>query len=241
MDSFRIVLATAILVTGSACTTTQEFVATGFVPPRGDNRFVALEPNVSVGLLTMGGMVEPNEEWTNQATENILNALVRERESRGGNITIARTLADAGGDTIALRELVSLHSAVGQAIFVHKYFGLSLPTKEDKFDWTLGETAVDFGAQTGYDYALFLYADSSFASDARKTLQVAGILSCAVGVCVGVSSGQKLAFASLVDLETGRVTWFNTLQSTVGDIRTQEGADDMVAKLLDTLRAPDTE
>lgn len=196
-----------------------------------------MEPNVSVGKLTMGGMVEPSEEWTNLATQNILNALTRERESRAGDITIAMTLADAGGDTAALRELVSLNNAVGQAIFLHKYYGLALPTKENKFDWTLGETAVEFGAQSGYDYALFLHAESSFASDARKTLQVAGMLSCAVGVCVGVSGGQKIAFASLVDLNTGNVTWFNTMASTVGDIRTQEGADEMVAKLLETLHS----
>ncbi len=235
MASTRLALAIVVLTASSACTTTREFAATDFSPPQGGARFIIFEPNVSVGILTLGGMIEPSEEWTNLATQNILNALVAERESRGGDITIAMTLADAGGDTAALRELMTLHKAVGRAIFSHKYFGLPLPTKDDKFDWTLGNTAVEFGEQTGYDYALFLHAESSFASDARKTLQVAGFLSCAVGVCVGVSGGQKIAFASLVDLNTGGVTWFNTMASTVGDIRTQEGADKLVTTLLATL------
>ncbi len=239
MSLARIALMATLVAATSACTMTKEFAATDFTSPQGGHRFIVMEPNVSVGILTMGGVVEPNEEWTNKATENILNALARERESRGGDITVAMTLADAGGDTAALRDLVSLHNAVGQAIFRHKYYGQTLATKKDKFDWTLGESAVEYGAQSGYDYALFLRVESSYASDARKTMQVAGLLSCAVGVCVGVSGGHRLAFASLVDLKSGQVTWFNTLSSTVGDIRTQEGADQLVATLLETL-SPDS-
>jgi hypothetical protein len=47
--------------------------------------------------------------------------------------------------------------------------------------------------------------------------------------------GQQVAFASLVDLKTGQVVWFNTLASSVGDIRTQEGADKMVKTLLESM------
>ena len=202
---------------------------------------VVMEPDIAVSLLTMGGMTEPREDWTDQATQSVLQALAKHQESRGGNTTIAMTLEEAGGDTEALRDLVSLHNAVGQAIFMHKYAGLKLPTKNDRFDWTLGDKAIEFGQQTDFDYALFLHAENSFSSGARKSLQVAGLLSCAVGLCVGISGGQQIAFASLVDLDTGRVTWFNVLASTIGDIRTPEGADSMVTKLLETMDSSDAE
>jgi hypothetical protein len=52
-----------------------------------------------------------------------------------------------------------------------------------------------------------------------------------------VSGGQQIAFASLVDLKTGKVVWFNVLSSTVGDIRTPEGANEMVGKLLQSLNS----
>ena len=45
----------------------------------------------------------------------------------------------------------------------------------------------------------------------------------------------QVAFASLVDLKTGQIVWFNTLAATSGDIRTPEGAQKMVNSLLDTM------
>jgi hypothetical protein len=46
------------------------------------------------------------------------------------------------------------------------------------------------------------------------------------------SGGVQAAFASLVDLKTGQVVWFNFLASQTGDIRTADGAETMVTALL---------
>ncbi len=238
MSKSRVAAFLSILLLGSACTTTKDFSSSGYSAPEAGYKLVVMEPDVSVSLLTIGGVNEPREDWTNEATVNITKALSKHQMSRGGNAVVAMTRDEAGGDSAALRELVSLHNAVGQSIFIHKYSGQKLPTKKETFDWTLGETAVNYGQQSGYDYALFLHAENSFSSGARKGLQVAGLLSCAVGVCVGVSGGQQIAFASLVDLDSGQVTWFNVLSSTVGDIRTEEGAENMVEKLLESMEEP---
>jgi hypothetical protein len=48
--------------------------------------------------------------------------------------------------------------------------------------------------------------------------------------------GQYMAFASLVDLRNGKVIWFNTLVSSVGDMRTPEGAEKMVTTLLENMK-----
>ncbi len=240
--NYRIVISAVLIVfTTSACTTTQQFTDTGYKPPSGDYNLIIMQPDISVGLLTAGGLVEPREDWTNQSREHILNALVDQQSERGGSTTVATKLEDAGDNLEELNDLVALHNAVGGAIITHKYLGgpNSLPTKKDSFDWTLGESAVEYGAASDYDYALFLHVENSFASGGRKTLQVAGWLSCAVGVCVGVTGGQQVAFASLVDLETGRVTWFNTLVSGVGDIRESDGAADMVKRLLGPMMVED--
>ena len=200
-----------------------------------------MQPDISVGTLTAGGLVEPREDWTIQSQEHILKALVNQQSARGGKTTVAAKLEDAGDNLEELNDLASLHKAVGGAIIAHKYFGgpNSLPTKKNSFDWTLGKSAVNYGAGSDYDYALFLHVETSFASGGRKTLQVAGWLSCAVGVCVGVTGGQQVAIASLVDLGTGYVTWFNTLVSGVGDIREPDGAADMVQRLLGPMMVAD--
>ena len=48
--------------------------------------------------------------------------------------------------------------------------------------------------------------------------------------------GRQAAFASLVELKTGRIVWFNALASSVGDIRTADGANRMIASLLDRMK-----
>jgi hypothetical protein len=66
-------------------------------------------------------------------------------------------------------------------------------------------------------------------------LQGIGMLGCIVGVCIMPQGGSQQAFASLVDLKSGNVIWFNFLASAVGDIRTQAGAADLVNRLLEPM------
>jgi len=223
----------ALLLYG--CETTRQQADIGFQPPKGNYRVIVMQPDVTAGLLTAGGIVEPREDWTNAARDNVVKAVEARETQHGAVVKIAATNQDTGWDPGASEDLILLHRAVGTAIVMHKYGLQPLPTKQNHFDWTLGEQAVAFGAATHYDYALFLSAQDSFSSGGRVALQAAGFLGCLVGVCVGVPGGQQVAFASLVDLKTGSVVWFNVLTSGIGDIRTPEGANQMVGKLLEKL------
>lgn len=235
----RIINLAAIAATAfalSACTTTTHQVAdSGFRPPQGNYRVIVMQPDISVGVLTAGGTVEPREDWTNQARENVLKALTAQQVKRGGDITIASTREEAGGDPAQVADLIRLHTAVGQAIKLHKYSVFTLPTKQNKFDWTLGESSVAYGHSTHYDYALFFHAEDSFSSGGRVALQAVSMIGCAFGLCVMPTGGLQQAFVSLVDLKSGQVVWFNTLADTAGDIRTPEGAQKMVDSLLDRM------
>jgi hypothetical protein len=227
------VLGVSVLVL-CGCTTTKQFARSDFRPPEGGYKMIVMRPDISVSLLTAGGMPEPREDWTDQARTNVLASLLAQQEKGGGSIKIAATREEAGGDTSQVSELERLHEAVGQSILLHKYTpGQELPTKKNVFDWTLGQSAIEFGKSTGYDYALFLYARDSFSSGGRVALQAVSMLGCAVGICYIPAGGQQVAFASLVDLKTGQVVWFNFLSSSIGDIRTPAGAEQMVDKLLD--------
>jgi len=92
---------------------------------------------------------------------------------------------------------------------------------------------------------LFLYAQDSFASTGRVALQVLGLAGCVVGFCAPtIGGGGQFAYASLVDLHTGEVVWFNVLQAgtqiagiNMGDIRKPEGAAQMVDRLLNRMKA----
>ena len=237
--------AVAALALG-ACVQTKQYADVQFTPPQGDYKLLVMRPDVSVGSVTTGGMVEQRADWTETARANLLAALKAQQAGRGGNVLVLErrdSLPGVSAETIA--ELERLHYAVGSMIALHKYNGRYLPTKRGKgLDWTLGEDAVALGRKSGFDYALFLYAEDSFASTGRVALQVLGIAGCAVGFCApNIGGGGQFAYASLVDLRTGEVVWFNVLQTgtqvagiNIGDIRKPEGAATMVERLLNRMK-----
>src|SRR5215467_4778722 len=83
-------LALAIAATGalSGCVQTRQYADLQFTPPQGDYKLLVLRPDVTVGSLTTGGMVEPRADWTDEARANIIAALRAQQAPRGGNVTI---------------------------------------------------------------------------------------------------------------------------------------------------------
>ena len=138
---------------------------------------------------------------------------------------------------------------VDHSIVEHKYLGDYLPTKRGKgLDWTLGADAVKLGQKTGYDYALFLHAEDQVASTGRVALGVLGLAGCIVGFCApNVGGAEQLDYASLVDLKTGEVVWFNVVDAAsqvpgikFGDLSTPQGAAQMVERLLGRMKPGQT-
>jgi hypothetical protein len=220
----------------AACgSSTKQFAATGFRPPEGSYKLIVVQPDVKVGLLNAGGSIEWREDWTASARANVLAALQAQQARRGGATRIAASRQDMGVPPALADELDRLHEAVGSSIQTHKYGELTLPTKKDKFDWTLGQAAIAFGQSSGFDYGLFLNVQDTFSTGGRQALLAMQFMGCAMGICAVSDSGRQTAFASLVDLKTGQVVWFNTQNSAYGDVRTPEGAEKLVNKLLDDM------
>ena len=242
----RVALALMASVALAGCVQTRQYADVEFTPPQGNYKLLVMRPDVTVGSVTTGGMVEPRADWTETARANLITALKAQQAERGGNVMVMERRDSLPGiepETVA--ELERLHYAVGQSIALHRYNQRNLPTKRGKgLDWTLGQDAVRLGQRTGMDYALFLYAEDSFASTGRVALQVLGIAGCVVGFCApNIGGGGQFAYASLVDLKTGEVVWFNVLQAgtqiagiNMGDIRKPEGAAQMVDRLLDRMK-----
>jgi hypothetical protein len=225
---------------------TRQYADVQFTPPQGDYKLLVLRPDVTVGSLTTGGMVEPRAEWTEQARASIVAALRAQQAARGGNVTILEHRNELPGvSPQELADVERLNFAVDQAIVDAKYLGNYLPTKRGRgLDWTLGADAVRLGQKTGYDYALFLHAEDQVASTGRIALGVIGLAGCFVGFCApNVGGSQQLDYASLVDLKTGKVVWFNVVIASsqvpgikFGDIRTPAGAAQMVDRLLGRMK-----
>jgi hypothetical protein len=246
MRKSGVVMALALSVTLSACVQTRQFADLQFSPPQGDYDLLVLRPDVTVGSVTTGGMTEPRADWTEQARTSIIDAIRAQQAGTGGKVFVAERRGEVPGvDPESVAEIERLNQVVAQSIVLHKYAGVNLPTKRRRgLEYTLGQDAVEFGRKSGFDYMLFFYAEDSFASTGRVALQVLGVAGCIVGFCApNIGGGGQLAYASLVDLKTGEVVWFNVLRTgtpiagvNLGDMRTPEGAAQLVDRLLGRMK-----
>ena len=246
MGHRAIALASAASLLLAGCVATRQYSDVEFVPPQGEYDLIVMRPNVQVSTITLGGIPEPRADWTETARGHFLEALRAQQAQRGGRTLILERRNEVQGvSPEAIADLERLFLAVGNSIILHRYAGLELPTKRRQgIDWTLGEDAVAFGRATGMDYALFLHAEDAIASTERVAVQILGIAGCFIGFCAPQGGSGQVAYASLVDLRTGDVVWFNLLQAGtqvpgvgVGDIRTREGAEAMVERLVGRMRA----
>ena len=246
MRKWGAALAVAASLSATGCVQTRQFADVQFTPPQGDYKLLVLRPDVTVGSLTTGGMVEPRADWTEQARTNIIAALQAQQAGRGGRLQILERRNQLQGTSEQeVADFERLFYAVGESIVIHKYLGEYLPTKRGKgLDYTLGEDAVRLGQRTGYDYALFLHAEDQVASGGRVALGVLGLAGCVVGFCApNIGGATQLDYAGLVDLKTGEVVWFNVVRAgsevpgiKFGDLRTPQGAAQMVERLLGRMR-----
>lgn len=198
-----------------------------FAFPAGPVRILVFRPDVRVGEQTTGGLNEPRADWTLRARDNILVALRKAQAERGSELIL---VPEQQGERAALvADYTALFKAVADAAFTHKLFpGNRLPTKKNRFDWTLGSGAAQL-RQLGGDYGLFLYTYDSYGSTGRKVAQALGLL---LGGGL-IPSGVHIGYAGLVDLTSGDLVWINADLQMGGDVRDPVGAEKRVAQLLE--------
>lgn len=206
----------------------QSLTKTDFAfPATGQIRVVLFRPDVSVGEQSTGGLDEPNAGWTEQAREQLTAALGKAQAERNIELKLMPELA--GDEAKLMSDYRKLFKTVADSVIKHRLFGLDpLPTKEEKFDWTLGEGASRLGALGAGDYGLFFYTLDSYESGSRK---IARLLASTMGA--EQPNETNMGYAGLVDLKTGDLVWINVDVKMAGDVRTSEGAALRITGLLD--------
>ena len=189
---------------------------------------VVMPLDVELAQLTAGGFPEPHAEWTEAAHKHMRAALEAEARSRNLKLTYFDAERGSAEDRETSLDLVKLHRAVGGSILLHQYLpGYGLPSKEGKFDWSLGPSVAAISRSHEADYALFLYVRDSYSTAGRMAVIVIAAL-----MGAGVPGGSQVGFASVVDLKTGDIVWFNRLARPSGDLRTPEAAEETVRVLV---------
>lgn len=221
---FRALAVAACMMLVAACTTTNVQLAneTGPKPPTGSTILV-VQPDVELSTLTMAGLLEPRADWSQEGRDNIAREvaeIIHGSQHQVKTLDPSTVLEGRPGQLLRLNEAVINSLAAGYG---------TLPTKKDQFDWTIGEGAKVLAETYGADYALFTYGRGSYSSGGRKA---AWLVMAAAGVSLPM--GSQVAYASLVDLRTGQVVWYNVAVPTngAGDMRSEAGAESLTKSLL---------
>lgn len=199
-------------------------LAPGFTARAAASSLVILPADMELFSMSAGGVVEPRDDWTRAAQRNFVAALEAQRQRLGTRVT---RLEAAQADDFA--EITNLHRAVADAVMLHHYGRglMQLPTKQERLNWSLGDAVRPLKERTGADYALFTWMRDSYASTERKAMMIG--LAALGAISLG---GEQVGYASLVDLNTGRIVWFNRLDRMSGDLREPEPALETVETLL---------
>lgn len=209
-------------------------VKPGFsLPANRSVRILVFRPSVRVGSQSAGGLVTPNADWTASARKLLSEAIVAAKPGGASDFVFMPELD--GDKAFLLADYQALFGAVADTVLQHRLFkGDRLPTKKTGFEYTLGPGVSRLAEATGGEYGLFIVTNDAFGSTGRKLLQLFAVG--AIGV--GVTSGQHIGYAGLVDLKTGDLVWINADYKMGGDVREAEGAAKRAKQLLEDFPAP---
>jgi len=217
----------ACLVMSTVAQASERQLAPGFKQLPKDATVLIAPLDIELFSISAGGVLEPKADWTAAAQSHMRQALIDRAKAMG--IKTQEVDADVADDHA---EALTLHAAVAQSIALHHFGPMKLPAKEDRLDWSFGDSLRPLAQRTGARYGLFTWVRDSYASSER----VAAIVVMSL-LGVGMSGGMQVGYASLVDLETGQVLWFNHLVRASGDLREAKPATESVSALLSAFPA----
>ena len=126
-----------------------------------------------------------------------------------------------------VRQVLALNNAVMSTIFTHSYLHVPLPTRgtgrKRPLSWTVGPGVQEIKKITNADYMLTLQISDSYSST--------GLLGVVLQVAL-LQGGNQGGIATLVDLNTGEVVWYNVMTDQMGDMRDKKGATATARRLL---------
>jgi hypothetical protein len=220
----RPLLVATLLLAGAAwADDASKHLAPGFSTRAAGSKLVVVPADMELYSISAGGVIEPRADWTEAAQKNFVQGLDAQGKLLGPDVT---RLDTAAADELA--EIISLERAVANAIAMHHRNGdMKLQTKAGQLDWSLGDAVKPLKERTGADYALFTWVRDTYASGERKAAMMALALIGAISL-----GGEQVGHASLVDLNTGRVVWFNEIDRWSGDLREPAPARETVESLL---------
>lgn len=178
-------------------------------------------PDMKIFKLTAGGIDQYQDEWSIKATNFMKEELRKELDTFD---TIEFNYLDKSAlnkhDKEFIDEQKGIFYIVAHSIIAHTYEpGTLFKHKIEDFDYTLGEELGYLNNLTDAEAILLVNGRNYIWTVGRSSLAVLSTLvTLATGVYLPVPARQEWLTASLVDIKSGDILWFNYLRMP-GDMR----------------------
>ena len=195
---------------------------------RSEKRIVVVRPDIVLGLVTTGGLIEPQSDWSETARKAIVANISRHIGAKDVRpVPLDDLTAPHDG------QLVKLYSAL-VAGENHPGWRADLRSRTVLQD-TLGPGAQTLSARFDADYGMFFYLRDNYTSTGRVIANIAtNVVLAAITIGraqTNYSDASRIALVSLVDLHTGTIVWTKDRSTVTGDLRDAKD----VAKFADSL------
>ncbi len=225
-----------LAVAGCATSRTSVHRELAQAPDRPLPRKVLLLPvEIRVHEISVGGVVEKVDDWSNQASANARRYIKSLATSRA-----VFEVVEAPALSRQQRAQLDQHVALYEVVAGSADLALASPIgvwreRAKDFDYTLGPGLEPLANHTGIDAAMILTGTDYISSAGRKAAMAMGVLLGALGGAIIVPQG-GISFVSVgvVDMRTGNLLWFATDQSGTTDLRNELDLHRMLQQMFQT-------
>ena len=198
--------------------------------PLAGRKVVLMKPDIELYVVHSGGIPELNAGWTTSAREHVAESLSRRLAAKEMDVVFAEQIdAERESEPLAV-QLVRLQSVVAESILASHFARRDrLPTKERRFEWSLGSEAQLLAQRYQADYAFFVSFHENYPSETAT-----GPDSGRIARLFTALSRYRKGYATLVDLRSGRVVWFAERARRSPGLRTRGEIRATLNKLLES-------
>lgn len=192
-------------------------------------KVLLLPPQMFVAELSAGGVIQKQNDWTKEASENLLLAAENHLRDKGQFETLRMPKLDEADDE-KVESHIALYDRISYAIYIYgRGDNSGWEQKKTEWDYTRGEGLAFLREKTGADTALFFTGIDIISTSSRRAAFAVGLM---LGVAIPL--GQSFISVGLADLKTGEIRWLSYDQSMTLDSRDPEMAKQLVEDFFET-------
>jgi len=198
-------------------------------------KVLLLPVEIRVHEISVGGVVEKVDDWSDQASANARRYI--KSLANGRKVFQVVEAPPLGADDKAqLDQHVALYEVVAGSADLALMSPIGAWRERAKdFDYTLGPGLKPLAEHTGIDAAMILTGTDYISSAGRKAAMAMGVVLSALAGGIFVPQG-GISFVSVgvVDMRTGNLLWFATDQSGTTDLRNELDVQRMLEQMFQT-------